>query len=64
MKAPFAIANETYSITMSKDINAGNVMARLVFYGNPGYAALPQAAYVFNVAFEISFHLSFRVTFG
>ena len=33
----FAVANDTYSVTLSNDGTVGNVTARLVFYGNnPG----------------------------
>lgn len=56
MKAPFAVANETYSITTSNDLNAGDVTSNLIFFGhNPN--VLPQAADVFNVAFDISYAL-------
>jgi hypothetical protein len=56
LKAPFAVANETYAITMSNDLNAGNVTSHLIFYGdNP--IALPQAPYVYNVSFDISYVL-------
>ncbi len=34
MAAPFAIANATYSATMSHDGKEGNVTSRLIFYGN------------------------------
>jgi hypothetical protein len=56
LRAPFAVANETYSITMSNDLNAGDVTSHLIFFGhNPN--VLPQAADVFNVAFDISYVL-------
>ena len=34
MAAPFAVANATYSVTMSHDSQAGNVTSRLIFYGD------------------------------
>jgi hypothetical protein len=33
---PFAVANETYSITMANDLNAGNVTSQLILYGTGG----------------------------
>ncbi|MGH9919712.1 MAG: hypothetical protein ACRD6W_12715, partial [Nitrososphaerales archaeon] len=34
MSAPFAVANASYSATMSQDGKEGNVTSRLIFYGN------------------------------
>jgi len=46
LKAPFAVANETHSITVSSDEKAANVMSNLVFYGN---ASVESGCYAPNV---------------
>ena len=45
-KAPFAVANETYSTTVSNDDKTGNVMSHLVFYGN---TSIESGCYVPNI---------------
>jgi hypothetical protein len=62
LKAPFAVANETYSVTMSSDDKAGNVTSNLVFYGN---TSVEGACYVPNVgscqalAYVVGFDISY-----
>jgi hypothetical protein len=64
LKAPFAVANETYSIMMSSDDKAGSIMSHLVFYGNDsvdggcyviGVGACNMDVYV--MSFDISYVL-------
>lgn len=64
LKTPFAVANETRSISMSSDDKAGNVTSLLVFYGNTSLEAGcyfpnigPCAALTFILGFDISYVL-------
>ena len=45
-KAPFAVANETYSTTASNNDKTGNVMSHLVFYGN---TSIDSGCYLLNI---------------
>lgn len=63
LKVPFAVANETTSITVSSDEKAGSVTSRLVFYApfNRGFCEEPgvgtcNAAY-YAIGFDISYVL-------
>lgn len=56
LKAPYAAANDTYSITMSNDGRAGSVTSHLIFYGNDPVAR-PMAAYFYDVSLDISYVL-------
>jgi hypothetical protein len=52
----FAVANETHSITMSNDDKAGKVTSHLIIYGDDAIAR-PEAAYFYDVSFDISYVL-------
>jgi len=52
----FAVANDTYSMTMSNDDNARKVTSHLIFYGNDPIAR-PSASYFYDVSFDISYVL-------
>jgi hypothetical protein len=63
-KIPPAVANQTYSITMSNDGKVGNVTSHLIFYGNDpqcpagGIFSCPSGvAYYYVMGFDISFIL-------
>jgi hypothetical protein len=63
-KAPFAVANETYSTTVSNDDKTGNVMSHLVFYGNTSIESGcyfpnigPCKASIYIMGFDISYVL-------
>lgn len=67
LEAPFAVANETHSITISSDDKTGNVTSHLVFYGN---TSVEDGCYVPNVgpcqalAYVVGFDISYLLQGG
>ena len=65
LKAPFAVANETHSITVSSDEKAANVTSQLVFYGNDSVNVAEGGCYVPNVGpcealtYVVGFNISY-----
>ncbi len=62
LKAPFAVANETHSITMSSDDRTGNVTSHLVFYGNTsveGGCYVPNVGPCQALAYVVGFDISY-----
>ena len=58
LMSTFYVANDTYSKTTSHDDNAGNVTSHLIFYSYGDAAgARPEAAYFYDVSFDISYVL-------
>ena len=66
LKVPFAVANETISITVSSNEKAGNVTSDLVFYGNcPICSFYVQGVGVSNIeAYAMGFHISYVLQGG
>ncbi len=66
LKVPFAVANETISVTVSSNEKAGNVTSDLVFYGNcPICSFYVQGVGVSNIeAYAMGFHISYVLQGG
>jgi len=62
LKAPFAVANETHSISLSSDDKTGNVTSDLVFYGNTsveGGCYVPNVGPCQALAYVLGFDISY-----